>query len=241
MKKILFLLSLFLFLIIQGVDLNAKGYLFYFPSHTSFLVIFSIVVFIMLVIGITIMIYFNNVKKENLIQILLNIERIWNSTSMLESRQKCLEYISDNHLYSNDDPIRNSLRHSKAIMDFFDHLGRQVYNEIMDFQSIYRILGHEIIDFWDRRNYKLLAAHDKQKEYSSDTTPWEGFEYLAHMCQKQKEWEREKIWMPVKISTMGSLREKKAGNNSLNILIIVFSTIFFTSCFIFLLFYSGLL
>lgn len=191
-------------------DIEAKPLSYYIKNNAEIIIIGIVLLFIFFTGLILTLIYFNNIRKENIIKLYLNIENMWNSPSMIESRQKCADFISDDILHSPNPVDKERLKHSRMIVDFFNHLGLQVYNGIIDFSYVYNLLGQEILDFWDRKNYKLLVAYDKHKAYPSDINPWVGFEYLAELCEQQREYLRGRLWVPAYYppATYQPLKEK---------------------------------
>ena len=168
MNKINKLYYVFLITLLTSANLEAKPLSFYIRNNAELLIILVIFLFIFFIGIILALIYFNHIKKENIVKLYLNIENMWNSSSMIESRQKAAEFISDKILHSTDAKDKEALKHSRMIVDFFNHIGMQVYNGIIDFSYIYNLLGQEILDYWDRKNYKLLVSYDKHKWYPSD-------------------------------------------------------------------------
>lgn len=125
-------------------------------------------------------------SKEKL-QIYLELDKKWNSPSMLESREKCIGLITDEILKSPDPSIKLGLEHSRRIVQFFDQLGIQVYQGYVPFSIVYSYWGSEILRYWDKLNYKYLVGYDQHKALPSEITPWVGFEYLANLCTQQKQ------------------------------------------------------
>ena len=187
---------LFLNLILLTKNCLAKSLSYYIKNNFELIIILLVFLFVFAVGIIVALIYFNNIKKENIIRLYLNLENIWNSPSMIESRQKCADFITDDLLHSDKMEDKEKLKHSRVIVDFFNHLGLQVYNGLINFTYVYNLLGNEILNFWDNKNYKLLVAYDKHKSYPTDISPWVGFEYLADLCEQEKEYLRGKLWVP---------------------------------------------
>lgn len=196
MNRNLNIILIFFILLFLVTPVFGKSLSYYIKNNFELVVILLAFLFIFIVLIIVALIYFNNLKKENIVRLYLNIENMWNSPSMIESRQKCAEFITDELLHSDKIEDKEKLRHSRVIIDFFNHLGLQVYNGLIDFSYVYNLLGNEILDYWDRRNYKLLVAYDKHKVYPTDLSPWVGFEYLADLCEQEKEYLRGRLWLP---------------------------------------------
>ncbi len=240
LKSFLILLILFVF---NAKLLVAKSLNYYIHNNAE-LVAVLIILFFILVAGLIIaLVYFNNIRRENIVKLYLNIENMWNSTAMLDSRKNAANFITDDILHSNKKDDEESLRHSRVIIDFFNHLGMQVYNGLIEFSYIYNLLGQEIIDYWDNKNYKLLVAYDKHKSYPTDISPWVGFEYLADLCIEEKEYLRGRLWVPAYYPpiTYQPLKEHKVSfqnksaneNKTINTILVVISIISIITLFIF--------
>lgn len=237
------LLSIFF---IFNVKNSYAGELFKFINNrTELLLIFMMLGFIFIVLLFYFIYYILNSKRENTFRLYLNLENMWNSSSMLEARQKAAQFITDDLLHSKDTKDKESLHYSKVIIDFFNHIGLQVYQNIIDFGHIYNSLSSEILNYWDDKNYKLLVHYEKHKKYPTDMSPWVGFEYLADVCLEQKEYLRGVMWVPASYPPMSSGRvqekivssSKEKSNFTVNIYLIVFSFLAFISFVVFLLSY----
>lgn len=239
-----------IFLIFSTKKLYSNNLFTLINNRTELLLIFIIIGFMFLVLLFFFIHHIINLKRENSFRLYLNLENMWNSAPMLESRQKAAQLITDDLLHSKDPADKDLIHHAKVIVDFFNHIGLQVYQDIIDFGHIYNLLGQEIMDYWDNKNYKMLVHYEKHKMYHAYINPWVGFEYLSDISFQQNEYLHGSLWMPASFSPMDyqPVQEKVTSyemsnrNTSFNIYLIIFSFLAFISLVIFLfsyLFYSG--
>lgn len=243
-------LLIFNLLFLSDNSVQAKNLVSFINQRTELLLIFVILGFIFFVLLFIFIHHVTSLKRENIFRLYLNIENMWNSAPMLEARQKASMFVTDDLLHSKDTADKEAVHFARVIVDFFNHIGLQVYQEIIDFGHIYNLLGQEILDYWDKKNYKHLVHYEKHKNYPTDINPWVGFEYLADICFQQKEYLRGALWVPASFPPMNYQRveekiskpQEKKSNVALNWYLIVFSILAFISLVIFLwsyLLYNG--
>jgi len=243
-----------IFLLSYMKHLYSKGIMDVVLSSKNEVIIILIIIGFFIIIGLFLfIILIKNLRRENVFRFYLNFENMWNSTPMLEARQKCSTFITDDLIHSQNEQDKIGIKYAKVIIDFFNHIGLQVYQDIIDFEYTYNMFAQEIMDYWDTKNYKLLVHYEKHKMYPTDMNPWVGFEYLADLCFQQKEYLRGQLWIPASFPPMNyqPLPEKvnfstrnNHSSSPFNVYLIIFTIVAFFSLLLFVfsyLFYSGYL
>ncbi len=127
-------------------------------------------------------------KRVNTFRLYLNLENMWNSPAMLEAREKAPTLITDELLNSQDETDKDSVRYAGVIADFFNNIGSQAYQGIIDFTCVYNLFGPQIIDYWENRNYKLLNNSRAERYSYAHIRPFTGFEHLSDISRNQRKY-----------------------------------------------------
>ncbi len=232
----LYLITPVLLTLLNAKNLYAETLFPFFYNRFEFLILLVAPGFVFIILIFFLVYYIFKLKRDNAFCLCLNLENIWNSASMLEAREKSGSFISKELLDSEDGRGKNSLYYAGIIADFFNPIGLQVYQNIIDFSHIYYLFGQDIINYWENKNYKLLVLNEKRRSYPMDIYPLAGFEYLSQKCLEQRNYLRD-------IQTSKDLSPATAKSSIMpNICLIIFSFLAFMSLFVFLfsyLFYHG--
>ncbi len=232
----LYLIAPVLFLLLNVNKLYAETLFPFFYNKLEFSILLVGMGFVFIILIFFLIYHIFKLKRDNAFCLYLNLENIWNSVSILEAREKASSFISSEILDSEDGKGKKTLYYTGIIADFFNHIGLQVYQNIIDFSHIYYLFGQDIINYWENKNYKLLVLNEKRRSYPMDIYPLAGFEYLSQKCIQQRNYLRD-------IQTSKDLSPAAAKSSIMpNICLIIFSFLAFMSLFVFLfsyLFYHG--
>ncbi|MBU1075785.1 MAG: phage shock protein B [Spirochaetes bacterium] len=194
-----YLTSIPFFLILFVKDLHAlheRSFFRSIPIQNELFLFAVIFGFIFVLLLFLVIHYITSMKRENDFRLYLNLENMWNSSPMLEARQKAASFITDDLIHSKDAADKEMIRQAKVIIDFLNHIGLQVYQDIINFGHIYNLLGNEIMDYWENKNYRMLVQYGKHKSFPGDMSYWAGFEYLADACSTQRNYLADQLWVP---------------------------------------------
>lgn len=222
--------------LLNAKNLSAETLFPFFYKKFDFLILLVMLGFVFIILIFFLAYRIFELKRNNAFCLYLNLENMWNSASMQEAREKSALFISKELLDSEDGGGKNSLYYARIIADFFNHIGLQVYQNIIDFSHIYYLFCHDIINYWENKNYKLLVLNEKRKFYPIDIYPLVGLEYLSGQCIRQRNYLRD-MQTPKDISPVTAKSSIMP-----NICLIIFSCLAFMSLFVFLfsyLFYHG--
>ncbi len=221
-------LFILFFLIVPVKLFGSEGIIL---KRKEILVPILILIIIIVLISIIFLIIINSRKYNIEDNIYLNLEQSWNSPGMIEARQKLPVYINDSILNSKDKKDIEALKNAKLILEFFNHLGTQVYQGIIDFSYIYNTLGDEILDYWYNKNLKYLTYIEKHKEYPYKNS-YDGIEFLVDLIENENSYKNnlafyyKKREIPTSYALKLSSYENNLDNrNILNILLIISSVI----------------
>ncbi len=174
----------FLFLMFTAQNVYAGTISLNLDSKKIFLFII-IITAVFFLIGLVMLIsYLTNIKRENIRNFYTNLENMWNSPAMIEARHKAPEYITENLLLSDKEEDKISIKNARFIIDFFNHIGLQIYEGLMDFSYFYNLLGDELLDYWDNKNFRYLVVFEKSKTKLLQNK-YDGIEYLVELCYEQ--------------------------------------------------------
>ncbi len=242
----------FFILFFLPAKIFANPLVFDVNSKKTFIFILIIIVAFFFIGLLMILTYFINIKKENSLGIYLNLESMWNSPGMIDARHNAPFYITEKLIISDLPNDLSAVKNARFILDFFNHIGIQVYQGLIDFSYVYNLLGNEIIDYWDNRNYRYLAYYEKTKN-SPFHNKYEGVEYLVALCSEQNSYIDKTAYflntttnpihykMNERAPSYRDISVKNSQTGSLNILLIISSILAGFVFIIFIYFYFNYL
>ncbi|MDD5065665.1 MAG: hypothetical protein PHF84_01335 [bacterium] len=141
-----------------------------------------LLLFLVILAVVMLLFYWSKTKRDHVLKLFLGYENLWNSLPMIEARKNAPASLTREMLTFPGEQDRTSLQYARMVLDFFNHIGLQVFQGIIKFDDVYSLYGRDILLFWEKKNYQLIVSSEHLPVSVSWLDPWIGLEHLVKLC-----------------------------------------------------------